>query len=52
LFDWYKKDFGTDQEIAEFILKYLPDDERKTWLENNRSDPDFKTLPYNWGLNI
>jgi hypothetical protein len=52
LFSWYKKDFGNDQDITAFHLKYLPDDERRAWLQSKPNVPNFKYLPYNWGLNI
>lgn len=51
LFDWYKKDFGSIQGIAAFILDYLPQDERKFWLKDNLSSPRFSFLPYDWVLN-
>lgn len=51
LFSWYKKDFGSNQDIAAFILKHLPEGNRKEWLENNLDSPHFSYLPYNWGLN-
>ena len=52
LIGWYKKDFGTDQDIAAFILDYLPNDERKAWLHSKLNTPNFKYMPYNWGLNM
>ena len=51
LFRWYRKDFGGDVPIVDFLLRYLPDDERRQWLTLHRSRPKFHYLPYDWGLN-
>lgn len=51
LFDWYKKDFGGNEGISKFILRYLPDGERRSWLDTHRQGARFKYLTYDWGLN-
>lgn len=52
LFLWYKKDFGSNTAIANFLTRYLPDGLRKNWLHAHRSKLSFKFLPYDWNLNI
>lgn len=52
LFRWYKRDFGGSNGIAEFLLHYLPEDERKDWLAAHHKSPSFGYLPYDWNLNI
>ena len=51
IFNWYRRDFGGTTQIADFLITYLPDGNRKDWLRANRANPQFKYLPYDWGLN-
>lgn len=51
LFSWYKRDFGGDTGVKDFILRYMPEDDRKQWLLAKSTKPGFRYLPYDWGLN-
>jgi hypothetical protein len=50
LFDWYKTDFGGKLGVRDFLLRYLPDDERREFLLKDQIRFNFS--PYDWGLNI
>lgn len=49
IFNWYKADFGGYAGIMEFLLRYLPDDDRSEWLRGQRS-VDLVFKPYDWSL--
>lgn len=51
IFGWYKDDFGGRKGIIDLLVKYLPDDDRKTWLVDQRNSLRFKYQAYDWGLN-
>jgi hypothetical protein len=50
LFQWYRRDFGGRRGVADFLIHYLPEDERTEWL-TERARPRFRYLPYHWSLN-
>lgn len=50
LFDWYKADFGGKQGVIEFLLRYLPVDDRRELLMKDQIRLNYST--YDWGLNI
>lgn len=52
IFNWYKIDFGGKGGVIDFIIKHLPDDERRTWIQDNQGALKLRYDPYNWGLNL
>lgn len=52
LLKWYQADFGGKTGVYAFLREYLPDDERRTWLEAQGPTGHLYYLPYNWSLNI
>lgn len=51
IFSWYADDFGGRSGVIDFVTRYLPDDDRKAWLQAN-PNPQVSYKPYDWGLNI
>ncbi|MCG8353619.1 MAG: DUF547 domain-containing protein [Chloroflexales bacterium] len=51
VFNWYAKDFNGPAGVVDFLLRYLPADERRAWLAA-QSDIRLVHKPYDWGLNI
>ena len=51
IFNWYKKDFGGRKKIFHFLLKYLDEDEKSTFLKKNMNAIDVEYLFYDWNLN-
>lgn len=51
IFNWYKEDFGGPEGVLGFVLKYLPDDERRAWIDSQQT-VRLAYKPYDWGLNI
>ena len=51
IFSWFKSDFGGREGVVEFLIKHLPEDDRKTWLVENRDRLSFQYDAYDWGLN-
>jgi hypothetical protein len=49
LFSWYKADFGGKTGVSEFLLRYLPNDERREFLLHGHSKFNFSA--YDWSLN-
>jgi len=52
IFNWYKIDFGGEEGVIDFIIKHLPDNERRTWIQDNQGALKLRYDPYNWGLNL
>jgi hypothetical protein len=52
IFRWYLKDFKGKSGVVDFLLKYLPEDDRKTWVIENHETIKFNYKPYDWSLNI
>ena len=51
IFKWFKADFGGQQGVIDFLIAHLPQDERKSWLEEHRDTVTFQYKTYDWGLN-
>ncbi len=51
IFDWYSKDFGGKNDMRDFLLKYLEQDEKRTFVEKNWSHIKVEYLFYDWDLN-
>ncbi|PDV98741.1 DUF547 domain-containing protein [Candidatus Chloroploca asiatica] len=50
IFNWFRDDFGGLDGVVAFVRRYLPNDERRAWLET-RQEIDLVFTPYNWELN-
>lgn len=51
IFRWFEEDFGKHRGVIEFLYRYLPDDNRKSWLADNQRSTRIKYEKYDWGLN-
>jgi hypothetical protein len=51
IFKWFNADFGGQEGVINFLIEYLPDGERKSWLAENVGNISFHYKPYDWGLN-
>ena len=49
IFKWYGKDFGGRAGVVDFIRRYLVDEARKRFLEEERIRIEYQ--PYDWSLN-
>lgn len=48
---WYAKDFGSRQGILDFLLYYLPADDRRAYLSQARETVRFRYTTHDWALN-
>jgi hypothetical protein len=48
---WYARDFGTREELIDFLIAYLPDDTRRDYLASNRGTYRLSYTWYDWRLN-
>ncbi len=51
IFRWYAGDFGGRSGVLAFLLKYLPDDDRRRWLSEHQATARLRYEPYDWALN-
>ncbi len=51
IFRWFAGDFGGTAGVRSFLLRYLPDDERRKWLGRRGAHARLVYRPYDWGLN-
>ncbi len=51
IFKWYRADFGTQDDLMEFLIRYLDDGEKKEFLRNNSNWIRIRYKPYDWSLN-
>lgn len=52
IFRWYQSDFGGQQGVLDFLLRYLPaSDPRHGWIESRRGSLRLTFRPYDWELN-
>lgn len=51
IFKWYGKDFKGKEKIFQFLLKYLYEDEKSTFLKSRMSTINIEYLFYDWNLN-
>ena len=52
IFGRFAGDFGGRPGVIAFLLHYLPDDERRSWLEARGSRVRFEYHRYDWRLNV
>lgn len=48
---WYARDFGSRQDMLDFLIAHLPDDERRAYLRRRRDSCRLVYTPYDWQLN-
>ncbi len=51
IFKWYHRDFRDRTGVISFLLDYLPDDHRRSWLEQHAESVRLVFTPYDWSLN-
>ena len=51
IFRWFAHDFGGRDGILSIVRRYLPDDERRKWLEAQSGRVLLTYRPYDWRLN-
>jgi len=51
IMQWYSRDFGGREGILDFVVRYLPDDERRAYVIDNRATIDLRHQKYDWRLN-
>lgn len=52
VFYWYRKDFeGQGKTLIDFIHEYLPDNEQKQFMQQNRTKLTLRFMDYDWSLN-
>lgn len=52
LFKWFARDFGGRPGAIAFLLHYLPNDDRRAWLEARGPRARFAYHRYDWSLNV
>ena len=51
LFQWYKKDFGSDTDVVQFIAKHSSDVATKEYIEGRKGKVSITYLDFDWSLN-
>jgi hypothetical protein len=51
IFDWYARDFGGKKKVFEFVRRYLDNEEKRTFLDENQDRIRVEYLFYDWNLN-
>jgi hypothetical protein len=51
IFKWYESDFGGRDGVVEFLIRHLPDDERRRYLVSSAGDLALEHRSYDWTLN-
>ncbi len=51
IFRWYADDFGGNMGVIDFLVRYLPDDDRRQMFKDSGRGTRLDFSPYNWGLN-
>jgi hypothetical protein len=51
IFQWFKGDFGGQDEIISFVIDHLPFDKRRVWLTKYKNIIRLRYKPYDWRLN-
>lgn len=52
VFRWFARDFGGRSGVIAFLLHYLPNDERRAWLETQGSRARLRYHGFDWSLNV
>jgi hypothetical protein len=51
IFKWYQRDMGGIAGVLDFIEKYIVDDDKKKFLQENKNSVKIEYLYYDWNLN-
>jgi hypothetical protein len=51
ILQWYGSDFGGREGVLDFLIRYLPDDERRNYLSQQRETLQLNYRKYDWQLN-
>jgi hypothetical protein len=51
IFQWYAGDFGGRDGVIDFLIRYLPEDERRSFIIDSRSELRLVYDDYDWRLN-
>ncbi len=51
IFDWYGRDFGSRQDLLQFLALYRQDPAEQAWLRKNKNQIQISFLDYDWRLN-
>ena len=51
ILQWYGSDFGGREGVLDFLIRYLPDGERRDYLNGGRETLRLRYRAYNWELN-
>jgi hypothetical protein len=51
IFQWYAGDFGGRDGVIDFLIRYLPEDERRSFIIDSRSKLRLVYSDYDWRLN-
>lgn len=51
IFDWYERDFGGKKGVRQFLLRYLDEDEKRSFIEHGWRETKVEYLFYDWDLN-
>jgi len=51
IFRWFASDFGGHAGVLTTLRRYLPDDDRRQWLQAHEGRVRLVYRPYDWGLN-
>jgi hypothetical protein len=51
IFRWYQNDFGGKRGVLHFLITHLPNDDRKSWLQETQNSVHLNYQKYDWGLN-
>jgi hypothetical protein len=52
IFRWFANDFGGPAGVLTILRRYLPDDDRRKWLQAHEGRVRLAYRPYDWGLNV
>jgi len=51
IFRWYQDDFGGKRGVLSFLIDHLPNDGRKSWLQEMENSVLLHYQKYDWGIN-
>ena len=51
LFQWYKKDFGSDADLVQFVAKHTADSSTREYIEGRNGKITITHLDFDWSLN-
>ena len=51
IFRWYRRDFGSREQLFRFIIKYMSEREKAEFIEEHMDSIKIEYLVYDWNLN-